>query len=302
MIKSRYISALLSLLLCFVLASCASMPPEAESRSEFVQQQKSAARALHSGGDLAQSRTLWLTVLALDGGDTEAKSAVGELDIAIARQVDKAWRSGQAAYKHGKSREGDLWMLRLLAVQPGHKAALAQLQKNYSAYAQTQQKAKSTVENTLIVARQAAAPGGVNQQVKGLYNAGKYTQALSLGENTTGTPDPEVADILRKSHIALAQLAEQSGELAIALGHVEGAISSSPQANDPLLSRSVALRAQLSTLWYKQGLGLMKTDLDEAIAAFEKALFYNPYNNIAKRKLLQAQTLQKNLKRIQANG
>ena len=45
----------------------------------------------------------------------------------------------------------------------------------------------------------------------------------------------------------------------------------------------------------------MQRDLDGAIEALESALRYNPYNGDAQRKLEQARTLRRNLRKIEAS-
>ncbi len=46
----------------------------------------------------------------------------------------------------------------------------------------------------------------------------------------------------------------------------------------------------------------MKSNLPQAITALQKSLQYNPYNDAAKRKLQQAETLQRNLDKIENGG
>lgn len=292
-----FVSALLAVL----LVSCSSMPPEQESRAQFIHQQKSSARSLQEQGRLAESRTLWLTLLTLDASDSEAVAAVSRLDRSVDKSVADSWRRGESSYKGGNRREGDIWMLKVLAVQPGNKGALEQLRKSESNLAQAQQRDKSGKESRKILALQRAEPGGVNERIQGLYVRGAYEQVLEAGTQIVGQPDPNIATVFRKSHLALAEQAQASGDLELALTHIQGAIASNPQTDEPLLSRADKLRGQLSNTFYKEGLSLVHEDLTGAIEALEKSVFYNPNNNAAKRKLLQARKLQNNLKRIQGS-
>ncbi len=270
--------------------------------AEFTVQQKSLARSMHKEGRLAESRTLWLTLLTLDTSDAEAQAAVTEIDNIIAKRVDEAWGKGESSFKRGAVRDGDIWMLKVLAAQPGHRGALEWLAKNQTSRVQAQQHDKSHKENREVLVRQRAAPGGVNEQIQDFYSRGEYQKVLDVGGQLSGEPNSKVAGLLRKSHIALADRAEGKGNLKLTLTHIQGAITSAPQTEDPLLSRSAALRAQISTQLYRAGLSLMKHDLAAAIDTLEQSVFYNPYNKAAKSKLRQAQTLQKNLKKIQGNA
>ena len=108
-----------------------------------------------------------------------------------------------------------------------------------------------------------------------------------------------MAALLRSAYIGLAEQAEQAGELDTALAHMQSAMALQPRENDPVMRRSVALRQDLSLHWYQHGSRLIKNDLPQAIAALQKSLIYNPYNDDARRKLLQAETLQRNLEKIE---
>ena len=83
------------------------------------------------------------------------------------------------------------------------------------------------------------------------------------------------------------------------LEHVFAAISTHLTKDDPLIERAARLRVTLSDKWYRVGIGRMKQNLQGAIVALEKSLDYNPQNTSAKRKLLQAKTLEDNLQKIQ---
>ncbi len=286
-------------LLVSLVVACSNMPPERESRAEFVEQQKNFAQSLRSEGRLADSRSLWLTLLTLDASDSQAIEVVAQLDQAIARRVEDAWRKGESAYSRGNTRDGDIWMLRVLAAQPGHEAAQQRLAKSQSASAQSQQRDKSLAENRILLARKREAPGGVNEKIKAFYREGAYQQVLDSASQISGVAGSEVGDLVRKSHIALADEEEAQGDWKLALSHVQGAIASDPIAHDPLLSRAASLRGQLSDSLYKEGLMLMSDDLTAAIDVLKNSLFYNPYNQSAKRKLQQAQKLEANLRRIQ---
>ena len=295
--KALWYAALLGL-----LAACAGMPPEQESRDEYMREQKVYALSLQDDGRLAEARTVWMTVLTLDASDTQAIEAVAGLDKLIATRVAHAWGKGESAYRRGNNRDGDNWMLRVLAAQPGHEAALARLGNTQMVAAQAQQRSKSAEENRKLLAQQRAVPGGINEQIRDIYRRKAYQQLVQAVSQMSGSVGMEVSGMLFDSHVALADQAEQAGDLKLALQHVQAAMVANPQKQSILTTRSTTLRGQLSDQLYKQGLTLMKDDLAAAIDALEQAVVYNPYNSRAKQKLRQAQKLDKNLRRIKGSG
>jgi hypothetical protein len=300
------ISCLYKTLSCAVvfglLAACAGMPPEQESRDEYEHEQKAYAQSLQDDGRLAEARVVWMTVLTLDASDAQAIEAVAELDKAIAIRVANAWRAGESAYRRGNSRDGNNWMLKVLAAQPGHEAALARLGNAQTVAAQAQQRSKSGGENRKLLEQQRAVPGGINEQIIDLYNRKAYRQVVEAVSQMSGSVGAEISGILCDSHVALADQAEQAGDLKLTLQHLHAAMAANPQKQNALSSRSTTLRGQLSDKLYKKGLTLINDDLAAAIAALEEAVFYNPYNSGAKQKLRQAQKLDENLRRIRGSG
>jgi hypothetical protein len=117
------------------------------------------------------------------------------------------------------------------------------------------------------------------------------------------TTEPEVAGLLRSAHLQLADEAERDGDLGGALAHVQSAMAIEQGEGAPLEGRELALRKNLGLYWYQKGSSPITTDLGQAIAALQKSVTYNPSDNNARRKLLQAQTMQRNLRnREQALG
>jgi tetratricopeptide (TPR) repeat protein len=278
------------------------MPAREQSMEAFVSQQKAAARHARENRRLAESLSLWRSVLPLDVDDVEVNTAIADLEKQIDSQSRELLGRAEVAYARGSRREGDTLMLKVLALQPGQERALAELRKSTSARTQAQQVAKNKEENQVQLARQKKSPGSVEYQLHSLYAAGDYTALLATSAGLKGEPDAEIARLLRSTHVAMADQAARQGQRDAELEHLMSAITVFPAVPDPLLDRSVVLRKELSKEWYQRGNGLMKGDLPGAIAALEKSLGYNPENRLARLKLKQARVLQRNLLKIQGNS
>ena len=285
--------------LCVTSATATAGP-----RDDFALAQKERARQLTAEDRLAEALAVWRTLLPLGTPDSETATAIAELEHTIAARVKSLESRARQAYSAGRSKDGDTYMLKLLALEPGHAGALKRLRRSHSAYAQRQQQQKSDTEYAKAL-RHAPAPAtaavkedSTFEQLLALDARGDYAAMLALADRVDST-DRDSAQLLRGAHAALARQAESRGDLDGALMHMESAMVLQPLSDDPLLTRSAELRGQLSANWYRKGTQLIQSDLSGAIAALEKAVEYNPYNNNARRKLDQAQTLQRNLERIE---
>lgn len=287
-------------LLYLLLAACtATAPGRQQSVDHFVQVQKSEARQLQAQDRLAEALAVWRTLLPLEIQDPEVTDAVASLQTEIARRVDDNLRRARAAQAQGDHSTADLYMLRALALQPGQAQALVQLATNQSQRAQRQQENKSNQEYRQVAVQQQRPAVSLTQRLRALNRQGDHEAMLVLGETAGEPPPPDVAGLMRLAHVSLADQAEQRGQFDTALAHMQSAMALQPRENDSLLSRSAELRKQLSEDWYRAGTRLMKNDLPQAITALKKSLGYNPYNQAARRKLAQAETLQRNLEKIQ---
>jgi hypothetical protein len=278
------------------------MPSKQASVQSFVSQQKSAAQTAQDEQRLAESLSLWRSLLPLDGEDTEVTAAIDSLEQQIDNQSRQLLLRAESAYARGRRREGDTLMLKVLVLQPGEQQALAALRKSVSARAQAQQATKSTQENQAQMARQKSAPESVETQLRRVYASGDYAAVLAMSAKLKGEPNVETAKLLRFAHVAMADRAAQRDERDSELDHLMAAMAMSPSSGDPLLNRIVVLRKELSKEWYRRGNGLMKDDLPGAIAALEKSVSYNPDNHAARLKLKQARVLQKNLLKIKSGS
>lgn len=290
-----------TLFLSLVLGMTMAAPSTAtaDARDDFVTAQKERARQLVEEDKLAYALAVWRTLLPLGTPDAETKAAIARLEGTIAARVKSLESRAREAYNAGRSNDGDTYMLKLLALQPGHPGALKRLRRSHSVMAQRQQQDKSEAEYRTAVREEPPKKDSTVDQLLALEQRGEYGAMLALAARVDDIDD-QGARLLRGAHTALGDEAERRGDLDAALQHMESAMVLQPVSDDPLLSRSAQLRAQLSASWYRKGARLIKSDLPGAITALEKAVEYNPYNSNARRKLDQAQTLQRNLERIES--
>jgi hypothetical protein len=292
--------ASIALCLSGLLASCGSLPTKQQAVDSFESEQKAAAYAAQDQQRWAQALMLWRTVATLNPQDSEVQTAITTLEKAIQQRSRQGLSRGQAAYARGQLREGDLWMLRVLAVEPGQEQALAALRKSTSERALAVASTKATQENQLREdnAEENSAED-LEYRLRSLYAAAEYAEMLALTANLGANAPASITTLQRSAHVAQADRAGKAGNRDVELEQVMAAMSVHPMAPDPLLDRSVRLRKSLSSDWYRRGTGMMKGDLSGAIDALEKSLVYNPENSAARLKLKQATVLQRNLEKIQ---
>jgi hypothetical protein len=286
-------------LICLLFCACTTMPGKGGAIADFVNAQKQTAQQLEEKGELAQSLAVWRSLLPLGKADEETARAISDLESRIKQKLSANLREGKRAYNRGDSRQGDYYMLRALALQPGYKEAQQGLAKSFSARARAQQTSQSPSQTKMTPQKTGGNAASLEQQLENLYARKDYTGMLALSDSTLTASNSQTSKLLRNAHIALADQAENKGRTEAALEHVQSAMILKPLPNDPLVDRSLSLRNKLSQQWYQEGSRLMKTDIAKAVEALQKSLTYNPYNNNAKRKMLQAETLQRNLKKIE---
>lgn len=270
------------------LTACSGVPPYEQSQERFFSQQAKAAKKAEERQELAQALNLWRSLQVLGKDKPQVASSITALEKKIQQRSNSLWREGSKAYAAGRNSSGDAAMLKLLALNPKHRKALDNLKRTTAVSARRQQDKKvagSTQASLLNVVTSDAKQNATNIK----------------GGNTSGT---DSANHSRDSSALRAGLAEQAaeagnrGDEALELDYLQQAIAAHAIARDPLLKRSLKLRQKLSEDWHHKGAGLVKTDLEGAIAAFEKSLEYNSKNSLAVARLRQARVLQHNLAKI----
>jgi tetratricopeptide (TPR) repeat protein len=105
---------------------------------------------------------------------------------------------------------------------------------------------------------------------------------------------------LQDAYVELSRQRSQEGKKEEALTYLEKAQALRDGKTNPGLARSIqALRKDIAEDCYQQGLRAERTDLNEAISAWEKTLKYDPDHPLAAQRLERAHRMQQNLRSIQ---
>lgn len=281
-----------------VLAGCADMSVRQGGELDFVTRQTAAAEQAEADGHLAVALDLWYSILTVDPQNAQVRDQIGELQQAIDQRVEVALKRGKAAYAAGNAKEGDTWMLKVLAIEPDQEQALAGLRQSASRRNQAKQNAKSEKEMRQMIARRRAAPDSPQSRIRALYGQGDYQTLIEAAAKLDLKTDRDTARLLHLSHLALADQLAGKGDREGELGQLTTALSVYPEAGAPLAKRVSRVAKSLSDSWYKKGNASMKSDLPAAIAALEKAVEYDPQNKAAKLRLDRARILKRNLDKI----
>lgn len=294
----RFRTVLLLPALFAAACSTTSPIPNSSQSAQFVERQTLAANRALENGELAHALTLLRSIESLEG-NSEISSKIKPLERKIALQSQSAFEKGESAYQAGNRVSGDRWMQEALALRPGYPKALKALRESVSYQARKQQKEKlSNESNELEIAEQRRRDGVQQQMFDELYASGRFEEAIALADG--GSPDfkrSNKASVIA-SYQKLASAAGQRNELDEQLAYLETALSLDT-ANKTVIEDIASLRVKLSERAYRAGLALMSNDLEAAISELESAVDFDPDNLAAKTKLNQAQTLKRNLERIQ---
>lgn len=290
--------------LILALGACAGVPGTEQATSDFLRRQAIAAANAQAAGNLHEALTLWRTVTVVEPANTEALAAIHALKGIIEDETRAALGAGAAAYTRGNNREGDRWMLRALALSPGEASALGALRRSVSEASHDRQAEKIA---SAYVASEAAEPApepapetstrNPAEDLQRLFNAGDFAGFLRVAKAENGIQS-EYSVLIRDAHLALAGQARDANQPEQQLMHLDQALAAVPPG-ERLRQERNTLADSLSDEYYRRSLALLKTDLQAAIVALEKSIAFNPDNLSAKDKLDQAQTLKRNLEKIQ---
>ncbi|MEO0436829.1 MAG: hypothetical protein AAF098_07970 [Pseudomonadota bacterium] len=264
----------------------------------FVARQAEAALAAQERGDLALARSIWLTVQTYDPAYEPAKDRLLELEQQIQVSVDKNLEQAKQAYARGNRRSGDRALLNVLALQPANAQAMASLRASVSEASHAKQAEKVREEqNMLAMADQQRRAEERFVELNQAYREGDFEQVLSLGQSDELKSSSTAQSIVVSALQQLAHQASAQGDFELELGYLEQA-QSIDSSNSDLSNKVGALKQRISSEALKEGIALMKSDLNGAVEKLQLALSYDPSNVAIKRRLRQASTLQKNLEKI----
>ncbi len=305
MIGARLVIALAT---AAFLVGCTGASITPADKAPFVQSQKEQARKLQQQGRLAEALAFWRSTLPAGKPDTETRQAIAQLEKQISASVRDLGAQAKAAYASGNRSRGDYLALKMLALQPGEPRAREWLVASTRIKAQQQasEKASDAYEAAPVspgsegpAQTASTAPVSTSGELRKLHTAKDYNGVIALADTLKPAPDSGDALLVRSAHVALGEQTLSRGDSEAAIGHFRGAMKAHPQANDPLRQRIAEVAQSASDEWYRKGRKALNTDIDAAIAAFESALALKPDHAAAKSALKRAQTLKRNLERIE---
>ena len=293
--------------LAALLSACASTGSSPQALQDFSARQSAAAQQAMDEGRLLEALSLWQTVATVAPANSDVSARIAQLKEQIAIETRSAVSNGEAAYARGSATEGDRWMLRALALTPGQPAALKALRLSVSEASHNRQKEK--VESAYAGLEEEPQPpepvapepelATLAPLLAQLQLAGDYEGVLTAADASTRTLNASELAWVRKAHIALAERSGNAGKPELQLVHLDKALAIASVPGEQLQQERQRLAEMLSDSYYRESLTLFKEDLDAAIAALRRSITYNPANIAAVEKLDQAQTLKRNLQRIQ---
>lgn len=289
--------------LAVALTGCAGGSALQGGDEAYLAAQSAAAVEAQESGDPARALAFWRSVLTLDPNNPTAVAAVDALQVQITQDTASALRQAQDAYKKGRIRDGDRWMLRALALTPGQEDALAALRNSDSNASHAKQNKKSGVEVQNLAKKQAEdiAVDDSLTKLQLRYDTGDYRGVIDEAHKQPNGNSEAILQLVGAAHLQLAERAAASDEPEKQLEHLDAALASASTNNDPLRRERTRLAHSLSDDYYKQGLALLKTDLSASLSALERSVDLNPSNIAAREKLDQAEALKRNLEKIRSN-
>jgi tetratricopeptide (TPR) repeat protein len=291
------------------LAACAHAPqpaaPEAAplTRSIATGARERLAQALTSQGRLADALVQWKVLLTIDPDNTGYVRQLGRVEQLIKTKTSEYLRAGDAALARGDSRTARTRYLATLAIDPANGEALDQLrnlefERVWSVQSAKLEKLKETADR---------ATAGASEQERFyfelaalLYRQGEYADSVrEMQKYLNSYPkDAQARKLMADAYGKLAAQQREQGQNLDALSSVEQARRFGAEPTPALVKDETAARNALANEYYEKGLRLQRTNLAEAIEAFEKALSLNPNHTKARAKLSDSLRMQKNLKAI----
>lgn len=284
-----------------LLTACAGQSVAPGEGAPYIQSQKQHARALKQKGRLAESLAFWRSILPADKHDKEAKQEIAALEKQISENVRKLTRKAQSAYKAGSTRQGDTYALKILALQPGNQRAIDWLVASTTKRAQAQARSKTQQEYSVA----SPQPAPIEKQPTSAPQTQKLEQLLAQKDyaaviaSADPASSPRAAGLLRSAYIGQGEQAIAANDTVAAITSFRAAIKAQPVRNDPLITRIRTLQQEASDTWYREGRRVLNADIDAAIAAFSKAVEIKPDHQTAQSALKRAQTLKRNLEKIE---
>lgn len=288
------------------------------------------ALSLQHRGELAAALVQWRILRVLAPEDAEIARQVAATRALIRHRTETLLSRGDTAEQSGDTASARTAYLRVLALDPANRTALARLRflETERVYAVQQARLDTLrARRSAALARKAAGPGGGTQGVAGegngngqerdyrdtgvaLFEAGDFEASVLEFKKYLGAfPEDEVAQgVLRQAEQRLAEVhraseplppnpspAPVSAALPPAAAVEPGALATPGAGPAEAVSAEAAQAAQEL---YEQGLRVHRRDIAAAIHLWEQSLERDPGHVQARLRLEQAQKMQRRLETI----
>ncbi len=310
-----------------LLASCASSPQpgqvspvSAMPATSFETRHRNQALAFMQQGRWADATVQWEILDLLEPDNPEYKRNLIESQTQSKRIASECLRAAAESRRHGDLEAATVSYLKALNAEPNNQQAMQGLRQ-----IDAEKVARSYLNRTgRIIARpypvqttvrdhgaaplNGAAPFTQARQDLDLgimlVRQGDYASAIQALEKYL-RQDPQDESARRNLGDAYSQLADQrlnAGRKEEALAYLEKAQSLKDPGSNDLADAIRSLRLALAEQYYQMGARAYYTDLDKAIALWERSLQFNPEQKQAALRLQQAREAARKLKAIGAGS
>jgi len=287
------------------------------------------ALSLQHRGELAAALVQWRILRALAPEDPDIARQVAATRALIRHRTEALLGRGDTAEQTGDTANARTAYLRVLALDPANREALARLRHLEAERLYAVQRARLDTlraRRNAAVARKTAGPGGAqgasregngNGQERdyrdtgvALFEAGDYeASVLELRKYLGAFPEDEVAQrVLRQAELRLAEVhggteptasppPSASTTVAPLPPATREPTAATPSGAEPVRAIT-AEAAEAAQALYEQGLRAHRRDIAAAIRLWEQSLERDPGHVQARLRLEQAQKMQRSLEII----
>jgi tetratricopeptide (TPR) repeat protein len=291
----------------------AEVPAPPSEIARAAERRRAQARQFERASDLAGAETQWQIVALLAPDDREAGERLAALRATKAKIASDELAAAREALRRSEFELAQQSLLRVLAYDAHNEEAVAALREidrqralrraaDMAARARAGEAVMATRSRSIRTAPPAPPEGGDYNLEQGLelLRAGDAKAALpELRRYVAGNP----RDRAGRERIALAvraqaQQLERQGAGPAAADLYAEAIKMHAAAPREWSAQLAQLKSKLAGQEYEQGVRMMATDVNAAIAHFEAALRLAPDHAQAQLRLDRARRIQQNLRAI----
>lgn len=272
--------------------------------ADFVGARKDAAKQLEAAGDMVEALRQWRIVAAAAPQDEEARARIADLTEALDGRKAELRAEVDAAFGRKQWKQAETAYLKLLLLDGGDVAArdrLREIDRIIALANQGRKDDKAMAEYRASLARAQDTSEEFEAKANVSLKKGDYRKVIDTADQfLKRNPDHKAAlDYRKQGYLGLAGESRRRGNYQEALTYLDTAAEMAPEAEKPgIVEKAQAVRGELALKLYSEGLAMMSTDVDEAIALLTRALEYNPDHLQTRRSLLQARKMQETLRKI----